>query len=622
MDLLGEDTEVPDTFSINESYAQRYQHNKRRMNLEQLQQKYGENAELEDSDSESDVTEDEEGDQLTPHVDAAILRTLQRIRSKDPNVYKSSEQIYDEEMQKMKHRKLPEPERKSKSKRVTLQDYQRSRMQEAMETEDDPARAFAEATIKEAPQALSKGPTHDDEQEAIRKEFLSAAEDEANTDLFQVRNADADDEKDAYKQTLMNALGESGEDDIRKALGDTISGTGDMGISAENQDFLLNYVLNRGWVDTDTKGNANRRDWEAEAADLDSEASFDSAADAFEEAYNFRFEDPSLMQQNFSVQSFPRQSADSMRRTDDRRKVARQERAVRKKEEKEARMKELDQLKTLKRQSIADKLKQLRDILGDNQMDANAFENIDFEKDFDPDEHDRLMQAQFGDDYYGTGETEKPMFDDIEEIVAETEPEKKSKNEKKRKKRAQENEDDGMDADFIDGQAEGKLSKQDRKRLKKQEKKARSKTEAHDDQAVDIEDMDADKTDATTDEKERNRRAKELMDEYYGLGYEDIIGDVPTRFKYANVPKDTFGLSPVEILLADDKELNNLIGMKRLQPFRRGSSHPSNLKSRLKRFREDLETRTGEARPKPKRIGKKERQKIKAQHTAVGESED
>lgn len=41
------------------------------------------------SDSESEEEEDEEGEELTPALDAAILRTLARIRNKDEAVYGS-----------------------------------------------------------------------------------------------------------------------------------------------------------------------------------------------------------------------------------------------------------------------------------------------------------------------------------------------------------------------------------------------------------------------------------------------------------------------------------------------------------------------------------------------------
>lgn len=559
------------------SYVERYKDLKRQLQAEQS---------ASESEEESDVTEDEDGEQLTPQVDAAILRTLQKIRSKDPEVYNSETRVFDQSRAAAGAEDAPHGQKRGK--KVTLQDYQRQRLQDAM-AEADPAKAYADATSKprEAAQGEAQGElTRDEEQEAIRNEFLDAAQDDDDEDLFQVRR---DDGEDTYRSTLLGAVGDEGQ--VRDLLHDDQNT-----ISKENEDFLLNYVLNRGWVD---QGKEAKRDWDAEAADLDSEASFDSAADAFEHAYNFRFEDPSLAQQNFAIQSFPRQATDTVRRSDDRRKEKRAERAERKKAEKEEKMRKLDQEKAKKRKSIAEMLKQLREASGsDNRMDDGAFENLDLDADFDPAAHDKMMQSQFGDAYYGE-EGEKPSIDldddDFQEILDENEEPKKH-----RKVTGE-----SMDADFEQG-ADARLSKEEKKRLKKKEKKARAKAERE----PEIE-MDAEATPVS--ETDRKAKARELMDEYYNLGYEDMIGDIPTRFKYASVPKEDYGLSAVEILMADDAELNNVVGLKQMQPYRRNASKPANLGKRLKRFREDLDAKhEPEAEPpKKKRLGKQQRQRLK-----------
>jgi protein KRI1 len=46
------------------------------------------------TDSESAESEDEHGEELTPAVDAAILRTLARIKKKDPAIYDSEKNIF------------------------------------------------------------------------------------------------------------------------------------------------------------------------------------------------------------------------------------------------------------------------------------------------------------------------------------------------------------------------------------------------------------------------------------------------------------------------------------------------------------------------------------------------
>jgi protein KRI1 len=61
---------------------------------------YGSDAEEEDkdeTDSEDDESEDEDGEELTPAVDAAILRTLARIKRKDPEIYRSEKSIFEGE---------------------------------------------------------------------------------------------------------------------------------------------------------------------------------------------------------------------------------------------------------------------------------------------------------------------------------------------------------------------------------------------------------------------------------------------------------------------------------------------------------------------------------------------
>ena len=64
-----------------------------------VQAKYGSDYDPDASgsdltDSESAESEDEHGEELTPAVDAAILRTLARIRKKDPEIYNSEINIF------------------------------------------------------------------------------------------------------------------------------------------------------------------------------------------------------------------------------------------------------------------------------------------------------------------------------------------------------------------------------------------------------------------------------------------------------------------------------------------------------------------------------------------------
>jgi hypothetical protein len=64
-----------------------------------VKDKYGSDAELEgdgeeSEDSEEAESEDEDGAELTPAVDAAILRTLARIKRRDPSIYDAEKGVF------------------------------------------------------------------------------------------------------------------------------------------------------------------------------------------------------------------------------------------------------------------------------------------------------------------------------------------------------------------------------------------------------------------------------------------------------------------------------------------------------------------------------------------------
>lgn len=59
-----------------------------------------------------------------------------------------------------------------------------------------------------------------------------------------------------------------------------------------------------------------------------------------------------------------------------------------------------------------------------------------------------------------------------------------------------------------------------------------------------------------------------MMDEYYNLDYEDIVGGTPMRFNYKQVEPESFNLTSEDILGMDDKELNRMVSLKYLAPYR------------------------------------------------------
>ena len=70
-------------------------------------------------------------------------------------------------------------------------------------------------------------------------------------------------------------------------------------------------------------------------------------------------------------------------------------------------------------------------------------------------------------------------------------------------------------------------------------------------------------------EEEKKGYLEGLLDEYYTLDFEDLIGggSVKTRFKYRKVASEDFGLTEDEILLLEDNQLNKLVSIKKYRPY-------------------------------------------------------
>lgn len=104
---------------------------------------------------------------------------------------------------------------------------------------------------------------------------------------------------------------------------------------------------------------------------------------------------------------------------------------------------------------------------------------------------------------------------------------------------------------------------------------------------------------------------------------------MPTRFQYTTVPPDHFSLTPAEILMATDGELNQYMSVKRMAPYKNKAAWDKDRIAKLKALKETINGRTwggvpveelsrnengangGDGKPAKKRKGKKERLKAK-----------
>ncbi|KAK0197362.1 KRI1-like family C-terminal-domain-containing protein [Armillaria mellea] len=607
------DDESTHQLTINEHYAKAFQYRKEREELEKLKAKYGSDAEEDDeeeeTDSESAESEDEDGEELTPAVDAAILRTLVRIKRKDPDIYNSEKSIFGEEQTRSVALQPKSRIKTKQSKPVTLR------------------QVVLESTLNPTSRSPSPELTHVEAQHELRKETIAAFHkddaDRDDDDLLVPREKSKDEleeEEEEYRDFLQREVGTDLKELVtihdsegvvkqeleqggapKKSKRKSTGATSNKSKEDENQEFLMNYILNRGWIDrsakhvptyqeatsgrTKGKSNAKMEDDEDESGsasdghdlptvdpDID-EDDFEEIVDRFESSYNFRFEEPDAAE----IKSYPRNISSLVRREDTTRKDGRERRKARKEEELLKKKEEVRRLKSLKVKEIRAKL---------DRIGREALETLNLDADWDPEAHDAKMEELYGADEE-VEDVEKPVWNDDIDIgdivVSDDEHKSKKKKKKKKKEKGIEEEDaGGVDADAMDADLE------------------------HEDEGWD------------GTEEMRKKKLDEYMNELYELDFNDMVGGMTTRFKYTPVQAQSFALTPAEILMATDAELNEYMGVKKYAPYRKDNVWDPKRGEKLKELKQKITARSGDSaatlesdKPAKKRKGKKERMRSK-----------
>ncbi|KAK9354035.1 KRI1-like family C-terminal-domain-containing protein [Lipomyces doorenjongii] len=304
------------------------------------------------------------------------------------------------------------------------------------------------------------------------------------------------------------------------------------------ESFLEKYMTSKAWLPSASVKRAKKstKTTESEHAPelVEEDSEFDDKADEFEAKYNFRFE---AGEEAAQIVSYGRDvvNAHSVRRDEE---TARQRSRRLEREEKEAEKKkklaELARYKQLKVKDVMKKLQRVKEIAGlrsDEQLDIAP---EDLETDFKEDEWDEKMTRAFGDEFYGRKDKKPEWNFDIE-----------------------------ID-DIVPGfseESEQKLSKRQKKKLEHQKK---------------------------SDDKKLKNKVEEFVEAEI-LPFEDSITDEPeTKFRYREVSPESFNLNPADILLADDNQLNEFIGLKKLAPYREPEKKQKDHKkyAKKKRLRE------------------------------------
>jgi protein KRI1 len=464
MNLLNDSDTETDTdlqLKINKGYAKRFEHNKKRQELQTLKEKYKDNESDEDSSEYS--TEDEQGN-LMAQNDEKLLKTISLIKNKDYDALEQLSSDFDEQDDSDGEAKAAK-----KDKKISIQDYQRNILLDKLKNQEkEPESKFS----------------YNREQVQLKNELIAAVKVDESDDLFTVK-------KDAEGGSFKSKSKKDTEKYIQSLL--------DKGEN-KDQKFLLDYVLNKGWVGVD----------DVEYLHEDTDEEEEERMEQYETEYNFRYEEPGAE----LITTHSREQPYSVRRKDSSRTEKRKEIKERKELEKTQKIEELKRLKNLKKQEIQEKLKQIKKMAGGELIGIDR----QLEDEFDSQKYDEQMEKVFNEDYYAkvdqkkSGKPKKPKFKDDIDI------------------------DDLLRKSAV---------------------------------VEDHEESNEYKPDKALDQDVLNDPELEKhINEYYQLSYSDIIGNQPIRFKYRSVPAESYSLKPEEILEADDEDLNNVVSLKKLAPFR------------------------------------------------------
>lgn len=521
-----DDDEKLDKIEINEDFARRYAHNKKREDLQRLEELKKKGLVDDDDDEEEDTSssseEEEQEEDLNPSTNLKFFDGLLKIKKGDPVLNKKDAKLFDSESES------DEKELKMKKKKpMYLKDVvSKHLIEEGPEFGDE----------EEEEEEKKKVKTYSEEQDDLRQEFLNAVKgNEDEEDLFKVKE-DTEYGLEVADTEFTNKLDEFfGEDD--KLDEETV--------------FLKDFFRKEMWRD-DKKGK--RGDVMEEVEFSEDEEEIERQED-YEREFNFRFEENA----GDRVWGHSRKVEGSVRKKTNARKLQRERKEDRMVQAEEERKEELKRLKNLKKKEMKEKLQKIKETAGIGDDGVCLLDVNDLEEEFDPDEYDRKMKTAFGDAYYDADdvdaefgsdkdELEKPDFDKEDELL-------------------------GLPKgwDNVDEPRDGFLSTRE-KLLKAIE------NEGHHEQTTDDNKESGDDNEVAEEGKRKKKRKRtntamkevreQLMEEYYKLDYEDTIGDLKTRFKYRPVKAKRFGLAPVEVLMMEDKELNQYVPLKKIAPYR------------------------------------------------------
>lgn len=460
-----------------------------------------------DDESSSDEDEDEFGDLITEDIEAGINKVL-KVIDENPEV------LLDKNTKFFGDIKAPfNNERNEKHKPIYLKDYHRLRLlateKDGFDDDDDEE----ENEDTEKPYAIQQKEDKANIIAEINKATNSGDEDYSD-----------DDDEDFFKKRKEQR---------------TVEAIELPNPEKDSSKFLEEYLNQKAWLPRTVDKKTGELIVPSYNDLVEDDEEFDENAEQFEQAYNFRFEDPNSAE----VMSYARSQNTIRREKESSRKRKRDAKKATQEVEEEKQEAELSRLKKKKATQIMDKLGKLKQQLTedpDAEELAKIFTDDYLDGDFEGDEWDKRMRKVFDEEFY----SKKPEKINGDEELAD---EEEGENEEEQ----YDEEDEEIPNDGYYEEEEEETSGKSRNQLKKEEKLKKKQ-----------------------EKKQLQEAAQRVVEENVNLLIKEEGSNTlkkkleQPKFRYREVSPDSFGLTARDILLAEDQDLNQYVGLKKLAVYR------------------------------------------------------